>query len=437
MASQVNRYRYYCQTESNYVYKWDTTRPSTCVNNIAHAVDSNSMTVIDTVSSSEVTATNLPVNFFDEVDIAERTTMFDLKSIFGKSTFRDFYNVSGTAAISNAIGDAEYGIYCTGANDLASMISIERGKYIAGLIGEAGIGIRVPQMPMSNQYVRFGLYDDSNGYFFHYTKDSMGVGRRRDGIDTIVTQSNLNIDRLDGTGPSGFVLNPANGYIYNIIFSWYGYGVIEYHMHIPDAANGPQKEIPIHRQHVDGQTSIKTPHLPIRVDVGNAGTAGSNIAFVSGRSYAIIGKYTPIYRPISTFVANISASSTTVFTPVLSIRRKTNYLGIPIRITGADIVCSTPQWIMVKTGATLTDPVWGALPNQVNTETALEQDTTATALSGGTTLWMTYTEKALTHAINLADDFNMQDTLPVTVAAMNATNQAGTVSVALRWTEEW
>ena len=436
MASQVNRYRYYCQTESNYVYKWDTSKPTVCVNNISHTVDSDSVTIIDTITNNDVIAKNLPVNFFDEVDVAERSTIFDLKSIFGKSAFRDFFNVSGTAAISNTLGDAEYAMYATGANDLASMVSIERGKYIAGLIGEVGMGIRIPQTLTGNQYVRFGLYDNSNGFYFQYTKDGMGVGRRRDGIDSIVTQSNLNLDKLDGTGPSGFILNPTHGYIYNIQFSWYGYGVIEYHMHIPTIGNGPQTEIAIHRQHVNGETSVKTPHLPIRVDVNNAGTAGSNIAFVSGRSYAIIGKYTPVYRPLATFVANITVSSSSTFTPVLSIRRKTNYLGIPIRITGADVVCSTPQWIMVKTGATLTGSVWGTMAHQVNSETALEQDTTATAMTGGITLWMTYVEKALT-SIDLSNVFDMQDTLPVTISAMNATNESGTVSVALRWTEEW
>jgi len=45
MASQVNRYRYYCQTESNYVYKWDTSKPTACVNNVAHTVDSDSVTM--------------------------------------------------------------------------------------------------------------------------------------------------------------------------------------------------------------------------------------------------------------------------------------------------------------------------------------------------------------------------------------------------------
>lgn len=245
---------------------------------------------------------------------------------------------------------------------------------------------------------------------------------------------------MDGTGPSGILLNPADGHIYNIKFSWYGYGVIEYHVHSTSPDSGEQEEYTLHRTSVAGQTSIKSPHLPIRVDVGNGGTALSNIAYVTGRSYSLAGKsgkYTPIYRPSATFVANMSSTSQTVFQPVLSIRRKTNYLGIPIRITGADIVCSTPQWIMVKTGSALTGASWGTVPNQVNSETAIEQDTSSTAMTGGITIWISYVDKAVTKIIDLADDFNIQDVSPVTVCTMNATNQSGTVSVALRWTEEW
>ncbi len=41
-----------------------------------------------------------------------------------------------------------------------------------------------------------------------------------------VTQANFNIDRLDGTGPSGMTLNPQLGNVYQIQFQWLGYGVL-------------------------------------------------------------------------------------------------------------------------------------------------------------------------------------------------------------------
>ena len=437
MASQVNRYRYYCSTESNFVYKWDTSKPTSCINNIAHTIDSNSVSIIDTVASSEVGVVNLPTTAFNEVKVAEKSTILELKSIFGKSTFRDTFTTTGTAAISNNIGDSEYTLYATGANDLATMASLQRGKYIAGLMGEVGMGVRLPQVLTSNQYVQFGLYDDSNGFYFRYSKDGLGVGRRRDGIDSNFTQSNLNLDKLDGAGPSAFTLNPSNGYIYNIKFSWYGYGVIEYLLFGPITPNGTQTEIVMHRQYVSGQTSIKSPHLPIRIDVGNGGTVGSNLAYVSGRKYAIVGKYTPVYRPSASYVSSININSSTTFLPVISIRRKATYLGIPVRITGADIQCSTPQWIMVKTTGTLTGATWVNPPNQVATETAIEQDTTSTALTGGVIVWMGYVDKSVTRAIDLNDDFDLQENLPLTITAMNGTNQSGNVSIALRWTEEW
>lgn len=438
MASQVNRYRYYCQTESNYVYKWDTTTPTSCVNNIIHTIDSNSVSIIDTVASKDVTVENLSLTSFEELRVSQKTTIFDIKSIFGRTNFRDSYITSNTASISNVIGSSEFTLQATGANGYASMQSLERGKYIAGMMAEVGLGVRLPQVLTGNQSVKFGLFDDSNGLYFVYNSNGLGVAKLRNGVETLINNSELNIDKLDGNGPSQIVYDGAKGYIYNIRFSWYGYGVIEYGISTNSVNPGTQKEAVMHRTTTANQTSINSPNLPIRVVVANNGTAASNIAYVSGRQYSLLGKYEPVFRPMGTFVSGVSVNSSTIFVPVISIRRKSAYVGVPVRIRTADIVTSTQQLVQVRAGGTLTGAVWGNVQNQDPNETGIEVDTSATAITGGNILWVGFMDPARNtlRAIEEIDEFNMQERLPVTICS-RTTGQSGTADVAFRWVEEW
>jgi hypothetical protein len=47
-------------------------------------------------------------------------------------------------------------------------------------------------------------------------------------IDTRIRQDQWNIDRLDGTGPSGYILNPNKMQMFYIDYSWYGAGFIRW-----------------------------------------------------------------------------------------------------------------------------------------------------------------------------------------------------------------
>jgi hypothetical protein len=53
-------------------------------------------------------------------------------------------------------------------------------------------------------------------------------------IDTRIPQSQWNLDRLDGTGPSGYIMDPAKMQMFYMDFSWYGAGFIRWGVRTQD-----------------------------------------------------------------------------------------------------------------------------------------------------------------------------------------------------------
>ena len=81
---------------------------------------------------------------------------------------------------------------------------------MTGVLGEGKIGVTQ----------RIGYYNDEDGLFFQQVDGVPAVVIRSStsgiSVDEIVTQSNWNIDRLDGTGPSGITLDPTKTQIFTI-----------------------------------------------------------------------------------------------------------------------------------------------------------------------------------------------------------------------------
>lgn len=435
-AKTVNRYRYFCTTESNYVYKWDEVPPTTCVNNETHTIDIDSITIIDKVQSNGVEVVNLLKSPYDELRIAEKTPIIELKSMFGKSELRDIYSSnSTTAGISNVVGIGEYELYVTNANDRAQMQSAERGRYIAGQTSEAGLGVRIPNGSSNNQEIRWGLFDSNNGFFFMQNSNGLNVGIINQGVETIIPRSEFNVDRLDGNGPSGTTFNVADGHIYNIVYSWYGYGIVQWIVNTEDRY-GDQKPLLLHKYFSSGGTSVKNPNLPLNVIIDNKGTNIPAKVYVSGRQFSIIGKYTPVFRVNAAYRTGFTV--TNVFRPVLSIKRKPGTEGNAVKLLTADFYGGAEQILQIRVKTTLTGASFVPIPDQQPDESIMLYDISANTVSDGIVIWTGIApadKTALQQVENIQYNLSEQDILTLCTRSVSGVNQ--TISTIVRWQEEW
>lgn len=53
---ELNYYRVYCTTEADYFYVWSETVPTVCPNNALHPINTNLTTILNTISTTKITA---------------------------------------------------------------------------------------------------------------------------------------------------------------------------------------------------------------------------------------------------------------------------------------------------------------------------------------------------------------------------------------------
>lgn len=381
-----------------------------------------------------------PLTLFGKVKTANKNAVIELKSTYGISKFRDITAAAGSGEVTN--DRTEYSV-ATGATSgsTATLDSAERGRYQPGTECEAGIGVRCDNTFTDDEDSKWGYFDDVNG--FGYGEDATGiyVFIRKDSTDTKVYQTNWNGDRLNGIDTSGLTLKLSDGNIFQINYSWYGYGAIYMNVIIADNDN-TQRLINIHKFSVIGETSVLDPNLPIRVEADNGTTTSDITVYVGGRQYSVYQKFNPSKRLNSERVLNVGSIGTT-FVPLISFRRKSNYLSVAAKVEGYKLISDESLVYQVIIGGTLTGASFGTPTDLSASETAMEADISATAISGGEVAYQELlsvvgTGNTATGADSLQNLLTeIPGDLPVTLAVRTITGTGATVSALIRWTEEW
>jgi hypothetical protein len=91
--------------------------------------------------------------------------------------------------------------------------------------------------------------------------------------ETRIPQSQFNIDKLDGTGPSGFTFDAGKMQMLGLQYTWYGAGFIDYMVR---GSNGDW--VFAHRiknNNINTEAHMRTGNLPVRYTIDNEGAPGT------------------------------------------------------------------------------------------------------------------------------------------------------------------
>lgn len=389
---------------------------------------------------------------FNEVIVAPRTPIIELNSSYGTSVLRDVEATTGSASISSSSTGEILLSTGTTASSTAHLDSTEIGRYLPGYGSEIGVGVRIPTAPTGNQFVEWGGLspDENDGILWGQDATGVYVSYVRGGTKTKVRPDSWNIDALDGNGPSGFNLDTSVGHIYQINYTWYGYGQIIFGLIAiqPDKENVGvvngykpyQTFIPCHSIKMENSTSLQSPNLKIHVEASNGGDTSDFDVYIGGRQYSVVGQYVPKFR----YISDIRASTTvgTSIEPLITFRVKSAFYDRSVKLSGFEAINNGTDdvYLEVYLDGSLTGASYGTPTNATAAETAIESDISATAITGGTKIWgptlLAAGTKKQGNESRIDLSFDIPDGSIVTLAATSLVG-SNSVTSTLTAKEEW
>ncbi len=260
-------------------------------------------------------------NLIDEINIKFQYGISSLETSLSVLTTGTIYSVDDFAVVQTGI-------------DPGAMSQIESRRALRYRTGHEGYIIftatfTTPGMANSTQLM--GLFDDDDGAAIGYNGTEFSIlFRRRDDADLFIPQSCFNYDTLDGTGASGFNLNPSMLNIYRISYGWLGAAPIKFQVMRTDGV-----WITFHviqRPNVSEGTHFKNPILPIRAEVKNNGNTTDIKVRTPSWNAGLAGNFT---TPASRFFSKsntVTVPSTGTEKHVLTLRNKSTFQSLTNRI---------------------------------------------------------------------------------------------------------
>lgn len=368
------------------------------------------------------------LDVFGQMQTAEYTPIVSQKPLPGITFLRDLL-VGGDSEFSVVAGE----IRINGGLGLRSLYTKNYGLYLPGLLGLAGLRVRM-ETPETGTY-RYG-YGNGSG-------NRVGLESVNGAWTSFVESAGTRwyskprsqwLDPLDGTGPSGIIAD-MNGATFRIILGWYGGLSILFSIVVPDRESGDRLVIFDSSGSRPSGVTLSQPDLPIFAE------ADGGVMYVGGRQYGVFGRFRPQYRISSNRAVTKTVGAT--LTPIVSMRIKseTRWNSVPVSLDGETVISTANVEYIFIVGGTLTGASFGPIAGISSDETALEVDSSATAITGG---YRAPGGIAIGGAGNRAGnpasalpDINVPVGTVVTLAAVSLDGTSGDVTGIMRMKELW
>jgi hypothetical protein len=264
---------------------------------------------------------------FGRMRISQPLTLFDSSHRYRDNNLWDslIVGTGSTVGFVTAQGLVNIGIGttagCSAIRETTKTFSYQPGKSLLTL------NTFVPEPPKENLRQRIGYFGADNGMYFeidgttaYFVERSLSTG-----TETRVAQENWNVDKLDGTGPSGITLDKSKAQILWMDIEWLGLGTVR----IGFVINGVMIHChSFHHSNLIESTYITTASLPLRYEIANTGITTSSSTLkqvcstvISEGGYELRGLQQAVGTAItSPYVLNDAG---TVY-PIISLRLKSS-----------------------------------------------------------------------------------------------------------------
>lgn len=277
------------------------------------------------------------IDAFDRLRTSNPFTIFDSKQIHDKQPL--FWNetLGGSATSVHVPANANTVLTVTANSaDFVIRQTKQRFNYQPGKSQLIFMTLHSPQETGTTK--RIGAFSGTgtnnltpdNGIFFE-TDGTISWNIAKDGTTTETsTQANWNVDPLDGTGPSGLILDLNATQILIIDYEWLGVGrvrvgfvmdgIIRY-VHYFNHANDP----------TFSSVYMSTPNLPLRYDIQSDGSGGGALSHICSSVISEGGiEENGVLRSVDTGTTHIDANAADTTYAIVGIRLKAIYYDISV-----------------------------------------------------------------------------------------------------------
>jgi len=381
---------------------------------------------------------------FGDLVTAESTPLVQLDFVYGVNT------QLGTLATANsATADTNAGRLRlqSGTNSAgnANFSSTRTAKYRQGQGVTARFTTVFTSGVASNTQI-VGVGSTADGYFVGFNGTSFGILHRIATVDTWTAQASFNGDTINGSGASGFTIDPTKGNVWMIRYPFLGYGTIKFFVLHPTGY-----WILVHTiQYPNSAATLQlgNPNLFFFAQSLNAGSTTNVTTYVGSVGIFLNGQrgyLGPVYGTTN------RKTSVTTQTHILSLRNATTYntvtnrsliriKSISVAWDGANDTCS---FAMIKNTTLGGSPSYAAISGTTadsgvtitSGQSVTSVDVAGTTITGGVTQFNTTLSRNSSAFLDVNDlDLFLEPGSIMTFAVLSATS--GTVRVAVNWVED-
>jgi len=288
------------------------------------------------------------VDAFARLRVSNNFTIFDSKQLHDDQPLFWDESLGGAASSAHSATDARVRMTLTAnANDFAIRQTKQRFNYQPGK--SQLFFMTFCSQQTAGMTKRIGVFDGTganyltphNGIFFKCDGDLSWNIAKNGSTTESVSQSNWNVDPLDGSGVSGINLDMDATQIIVIDFEWLGVGRVRvgfvinglvYYCHYFNHANDS----------TFNSVYMSTPNLPLRYDVQTDGTSGGDLDHICSTVISEGGiEETGILRGVDSGNALISSYGTGTTYALLGIRLKAAYKDVTIIPQSLEIIAGS------------------------------------------------------------------------------------------------
>ena len=201
-------------------------------------------------------------------------------------------------------------------------------------------------------------------------------------VETRIAQSAFNLDKLDGTGPSGYNINLSRMQMFYIDYSWYGAGFIRW------GVRGPEGDViychKLANNNVNSEAYMRSGNLPARYETVNEAPYTATTATVGSADTTISVRDTSLFPSAGTLIIR---NGTTYEGVTYSGKTATAFTGVTRTLAGSAVGGTATTWTSGSVSGTVTTATGIQVGQRVHSSTnpnPVPEGTFVTAVSGTT-----------------------------------------------------